>query len=762
MASSLAETYRLNEQNIALRHTFVAFGRDDVAVLRDLAPWARSAAGQIATAFYDRQFSFAPTREFFEAYARTAGRSLTDLRAGLERAQTVYFTQIFDEAAASGRFGLDYFERRLAVGRLHNAINLPIKWYLGSYPSYLDLFRERLAQQYPKDLGLRVRAERALGIVFNLDMQAVVEAFYFDTFVAMGVRLSGVTVERGDRDLSDRGDALKAMVKVPLEAIAGTLASLKQTSSAMTTNAEQVGRAIEETASAIAEIAAGAENQVKLVEDARRVAEQTAQAAGESQASVSEGTAAASQATEVMRSVAESSSAITAAMGRLVAQSEQIGAIVDTINGIADQTNLLALNAAIEAARAGEQGRGFAVVADEVRKLAEGSKTAAGTIRSIIDEIRTETQAAVEVATEGARRTEQGAAVVQRSQEAFGAIAEQVADISLRVTEILTATDGVASVAEQSSASAEQVSASTEQTTASTQEFAGTARELDDAARSLEEIVAAFELHIAARSSCASRSGSTRKLHSTIRPSVIVKAPIEKGLPSLTDTSAGGAVDERTADREPGAGPHRRLAGDRLRAVGSVREPGQPSVGPEHDIGGEHRDERLEVAAARRGQERVHDLPLFGERGVRDRRGGAHPPAGAAGQLPGRRGRAVDDRGDLLERHREHVMQDERQPLGRAQRFEHHQQRQADRVREQRLVLGVDAVGGVHDRVREMDAIVCSCRTARERSMFSATRATIVVSHAPRFSTTPLSALLARSQASWTASSASLTDPSIL
>ncbi len=53
----------------------------------------------------------------------------------------------------------------------------------------------------------------------------------------------------------------------------------------------------------------------------------------------------------------------------------------------------------------------------------------------------------------------------------------------------------------------------------------------------------------------------------------------------------------------------------------------------------------------------------------------------------------------LFERHAEHVVQDERQPLRRAERLEHHQKRQADGVGEQRLVLGVDPVGGVDDRV---------------------------------------------------------------
>jgi hypothetical protein len=45
-------------------------------------------------------------------------------------------------------------------------------------------------------------------------------------------------------------------------------------------------------------------------------------------------------------------------------------------------------------------------------------------------------------------------------------------------------------------------------------------------------------------------------------------------------------------------------------------------------------------------------------------------------------------------------VQDEREPLGRFQRLEDHEQRQADGVGQERLVLGVGAVGAVDDRLR--------------------------------------------------------------
>jgi methyl-accepting chemotaxis protein len=290
----------------------------------------------------------------------------------------------------------------------------------------------------------------------------------------------------------------------------------------MSQTSEEAGRATGEIAVAIGDVAQGAERQVNLVESARRAAdevatavaesaqqaEQTAAVATEARETAQRGVTAAEQATEAMGSVRDSSEGVTAAIRELASKSEQIGAIVATITGIAEQTNLLALNAAIEAARAGEQGRGFAVVAEEVRKLAEESQSAAHEISGLIGAIQDETTNAVRVVEEGARKTADGASVVEQTREAFLSIGQAVDDMTARVEQIAAAAhqitasatsmqeniNEVASVAEQSSATTEEVSASTEETSASTQEIAASAQELAANADGLNRLVGQFKL----------------------------------------------------------------------------------------------------------------------------------------------------------------------------------------------------------------------------------------------------------------------------
>jgi hypothetical protein len=126
-------------------------------------------------------------------------------------------------------------------------------------------------------------------------------------------------------------------------------------------------------------------------------------------------------------------------------------------------------------------------------------------------------------------------------------------------------------------------------------------------------------------------------------------------------------------------------------------------VRAQHDVRVQHLEQRLEVAVPCGRQKGVDDFVLSVEGGVGNRVLALDSATRAAGELTCRLGRAVDDRRDLVEGQGEMSCSTNASRLD-GLRLEHDEQRQADRVRQQRLVLGVDPVGAVDDRVRHVDA----------------------------------------------------------
>ena len=159
-------------------------------------------------------------------------------------------------------------------------------------------------------------------------------------------------------------------------------------------NIEDISATTEELSAGIEETAASAEEMsatsAQLIDASQAIAQQANR--GELTANnitdrASEIKSAATAASDQAHTIyAHTSQTLNAA----IADAESVNAIqalLEAILNISDQTNLLALNAAIEAARAGEAGKGFAVVADEIRKLADQSRTTAGAISDITQQV---------------------------------------------------------------------------------------------------------------------------------------------------------------------------------------------------------------------------------------------------------------------------------------------------------------------------------------------------------------------------------------
>jgi hypothetical protein len=198
-ADSFARRYGMDEQSLAVRRQFIRLGDEERQLLGEMAPWAQENAADIAREFYEWQFQFPATRQFFEGIAAEKGISIGALREHLESAQMGYVTEVF--AGASVNWDLRYFEKRLSVGSVHDRINLPFKWYVGSYPEFLRVVGQYLRRDI-EDLERVLQIEGAVGKVFNLDLQAIGDAFILNTMERMlascGIRLDDIC-SAGDR-----------------------------------------------------------------------------------------------------------------------------------------------------------------------------------------------------------------------------------------------------------------------------------------------------------------------------------------------------------------------------------------------------------------------------------------------------------------------------------------------------------------------------------------------------------------------------------
>jgi methyl-accepting chemotaxis protein len=511
---SLASLYHLSRENLALRRQFIGLDEDVISVLGSVQLWAEDVADRVALDLTEHHFSFGPARMFLSDYAAGAGITLDALKAGWQKAQEKHWRAIFAEPARPEPFGLDYFEGMLGVGALHNKIDLPLKWYLGSYPAYLDAVRRALRAQPPEvafgrgagrarrwgrstpaaDVDVFAVVERAIGIVFNYDLQAVTDAFYYDTFATLGVDLAAFSSRGGDDDLSDRAAELKATVQKTLSLVIDSSREVHGVCVQVRESVEQTSNAMAGIAEASAQVAEGAERQAAMLQRTRDLADVVAEATERARELGELGADASGSVNGVMQRVRTSGQDAQAGIDELAQKSSEIGGILETITGIASQTNLLALNAAIEAARAGEHGRGFAVVAEEVRKLAEESGQSATTIAELVQEIQEGINRVVGLVQESAALADHGVESSERAQEVFSQIGDAIAGVSEHLSGMTEASAEIASVAEESSASAQEMSSATQQTSAQSEQVNASLGELASTADRLLEASRQFVL----------------------------------------------------------------------------------------------------------------------------------------------------------------------------------------------------------------------------------------------------------------------------
>jgi methyl-accepting chemotaxis protein len=514
MIKSLTQQYRTNEANLGLRKQFMRLTQADIKVLEQLGGWSKQIAAPLAREFYEHQFTFPSTVAFFESQARRKNISMIQLRQHLEERQANYFCEIFQEAVTGGQYGVEYFEKRLSIGKLHNLINLPLKWYLGSYTVYQDLVRKYLRRSFFFRPRFRAKAERAIFVIFNYDIQAITEAFFNDMLESVGVDFETVTIESAAHDVSDYYGSIKSSLHHALAETSHTSQRLAEASEQLAAVADQAGQAASQIAAtiqqigqstfqqtgsvnqaensvnqmfqAINQVAAGAQAQAKavtksvasttqmvsMIEQVAASAQNGATEAHSAAQSAQTGAKIVEETIKGMRAIKIKVGLSTQKVQEMGQRSNQIGTIVEAIDDIAGRTNLLALNAAIEAARAGENGKGFAVVADEVRKLAEKSAAAAKEISRLIKDMQSTVSEAVMAMAESGVEVEAGTTRADEAGQALTNILQTVEVVSQQVEEISTAAQLMNSSANELVQTMDVVSQVVDENTMITEEMA--------------------------------------------------------------------------------------------------------------------------------------------------------------------------------------------------------------------------------------------------------------------------------------------------
>lgn len=291
--------------------------------------------------------------------------------------------------------------------------------------------------------------------------------------------------------------------------------SVDELSRQLSSGADQINTAMEELALAATNMAENVQNvneeigsmggNIGLISD-------NVEGLSESSDAISEVSGTAAQyMNEVMESSTRSSEAVDSIAEQINLTNNSISKIneaVQFIQDITNQTQLLSLNASIEAARAGEAGKGFAVVADSIRQLSEQSSEGANSIKTLAEEIVSQSSQSVRLADEirGLIANEQEK--VTETKGSFGELSrqiesslEQIRDISEKTgvldgskLSIISSVDDLSAISQENAASNQEVSANVQTIVENIQSVSDMAGEMNKMASKLESIISRFKL----------------------------------------------------------------------------------------------------------------------------------------------------------------------------------------------------------------------------------------------------------------------------
>ncbi|MBX9688757.1 MAG: globin-coupled sensor protein [Candidatus Obscuribacterales bacterium] len=392
---------QLPNNDINKLKSFFGINKEDEKLMAGLQNFAAKSSAGLIEKFYKHILGEPETQKYF-----------TDPRI-LERARQAQI--LLFEQMTSGKYDADYLENRLLVGSTHNRINLPPKWYIGSFAYYLDALGSEMADTFKED-KLALSNFKTFVKMVLLDMAMVMEAFVIERERQL---MEGQRILQAQRTEVDQLARILQGVTAQISAVATELSSSTAQSTAAISETTATAEEVKQTADQTSVKAKSVSEDSKAVVLVSRQGQEATDATIKGMLRIR----------EQMESIAE-------CMVQLSNQSKLIGDIIASVDDLAQQSNLLAVNASIEAAKAGEQGKGFAVVAQEVKNLSQQSKSATAHVRSILNDIVKATTAATMATEQCGKAVEVGHKQASEAGKVIETLSESI-DKASQATELI-------------------------------------------------------------------------------------------------------------------------------------------------------------------------------------------------------------------------------------------------------------------------------------------------------------------------------------